>query len=300
MTEGVLKLICLLIGVSCLGMNCTSDTQHVRSSSKLNGTAAMITDSIQLVWSCSAPFEKVESIVYDSQRACVYVSNGKDYGVGQDGFISKVSMQGELMDLKWIENLNRPTGMAIHEDRLYVVDVNALLMIDPNSASVVDRIEVPIQYGINDVAIGEDGDVFVTASAIHAVLELTEQGLEIWAQDEEHLQWANGIQALPKHLLVGGEHLVLLNVAKKSIETLTMAPKVRDFEGVNQLATQTFFVSTVENSALYLIQNEKSTLLLEPDAYFGDLEYLPDQKKLIIPQGNHQSKTYTVQCYTLE
>mgnify|MGYP001801085710 CR=1 FL=1 len=299
MIDEMLRSICLFIGFAYLVMNCKGDIQQLGSSSKLNSDTTHIPDTIRQAWSCSAPFEKVESVAYDQKRHCIYVSNGKDYGVGQDGFISKVSMQGEVIDLKWIENLNRPTGMAIYKDHLYVVDVNALLVLDLNLASVVDRLEVPIQYGINDVAIAEDGHVFVTASAIHAVLQVTEQGLVMWAQDEEHLQWANGIQALPKHLLVGGEHLVRLSIADRSLEVLTMEPKVRDFEGVNWLSEQTVLVSTVENSALYLIQHEKSRLLLQSDAYFGDLEYIPDLHKLIIAQGNHQGKTYQVNCYQL-
>ena len=130
---------------------------------------------------------------FDRKRECIYVSNGKDYGLGKDGFLSKISLQGEVIELKWIKNLNRPTGMAIYGDRLYVADVNALLIIDLNVNAVVGRIEVPIQYGINDVSVGANGVVLVTASALHAVLKLMEQRLEILAQDAEILQWANGI-----------------------------------------------------------------------------------------------------------
>lgn len=295
----MLKSILLSIGLLYLGVQELRATHQTFSDVERKMPPLHSSDSLRLVWTCSAPFEKVESVVYDATRACIYVSNGKAYGLGQDGFISKISLDGEVIDLKWIKDLNRPTGMAMYGDRLYVADVNALLIIDPSTASVLKRLEVPINYGINDVAVSEEGTVFVTASAIHAILRLVEQELEMWVQDEALMQWANGIQARPGALLVGGEHLVRIDLDSKDIAVMATEPKVRDFEGVAQMEAKTILASTVENSALYLIQGGKSSLLLQPEGYFGDLEYLPKAKRLIIAEGNHQQKTYSVRCYAL-
>lgn len=298
MIDGMLKSICLVFGLAFLAMNCQGDAQHLGSTPKSDDTSIHLSDSIRLAWSCTAPFEKVESVVYDRKRASIYVSNGKDYGIGQDGFISKVSMEGEVVDLKWIQNLNRPTGMAIFGDSLYVADVNALLVIDLNLAAVVERVEVSMKYGINDVAIGRDGTVFVTASAIHAVLKLVGDRLEIWTQDAEVMQWANGVQALTNNeLWVGGEHLVRVDVETGESLRIELQPRVRDFEGLSYVDAKTMLASTVENSALHLIQNQASRLLLQPEGYFGDLEYIPELNKLIVPEGNHQTMIYSVKCY---
>lgn len=285
----MLKSVYLSIGFLCLGITDMGAMIQIHSI-----------DTLSLVWTCSAPFERVESVVFDKKRECIYVSNGKDYKIGEDGFIAKVSWDGELVDLKWIKNLNRPTGMAIHADRLYVADVNALLIINLNTATVEERIEVPLSYGINDVAIGEKGTVWVTASAISAVLKLVSNNLEIWIQEKEHLLWANGIQAYSNTLLVGGEYLNRLDLEEKGLERITTAPKVRDFEGVAQIEEETFLVTTVDNSALHLIQNGKSVLLLQPEGYFGDLEFLPNSRKLILTEGSHKDKNYQVKCYLLQ
>ncbi len=300
MIENMLKMTCLLLGLACLGVNCRGNDQQEQSAPKLNKDSIHLQDSIRLAWSCTAPFEKVESVVYDRKRACVYVSNGKDYGIGQAGFISKVAIEGKEVDLKWIQNLNRPTGMAIYGDSLYVADVNALLIIDLNLAVVVERVEVSIKYGINDVSVGEDGTVFVTASAIHAVLKLVGDRLEIWAQDAEILQWANGVQALTNEVWVGGEHLVRLNLETGESLRMEMEPRVRDFEGISYVDARTILATTVENSALHRIQNQESRLLLQPEGYFGDLEYIPELNQLIVPEGNHQSMIYSVKCYEFQ
>lgn len=255
---------------------------------------------LQLDWVCSADFEKVESAVYDHKRDCIYVSNGKKYGLGKDGFISKVSSKGQLLELKWLSSLNRPTGMAVHEDRLYIVDVDALLIVDPATATIVKRIHVPITYGLNDVTLSEDGTVYVTASAIHAVLKLEEETLKIWKQDEKLLMWANGIQASSDGVWVGGEYLVKIEFEGEITERMVSEPKVRDFEGIAQIGANRFLASTVENSALYLIDQEKAQLLLKPDGYFGDLEVTLPRKKMILVQGNHQEESYSLHCYYLK
>lgn len=72
------------------------------------------------------------------------------------------------------------------------------------------------------------------------------------------------------------------------------------FEKVSRIAAKTILASTVENSALYLIENGVSRLLLQSDGYFGDLEFIAESRKLLVAQGNHQKKSYTVTCYTLE
>lgn len=254
---------------------------------------------LQLDWVCSADFEKVESAVYDHKRDCIYVSNGKKYGLGKDGFISKVSSKGQLLELKWLSSLNRPTGMAVHEDRLYIVDVDALVIVDPATATIVKRIPVPITYGLNDVTLSEDGTVYVTASAIHAVLKLEEETLKIWKQDEKLLMWANGIQASSDGVWVGGEYLVKVEFEGEITERMVSEPKVRDFEGIAQIGANRFLASTVENSALYLIDQEKAQLLLKPDGYFGDLEVTLPAKKMILVQGNHQEESYSLHCYYL-
>jgi len=260
---------------------------------------AVDTSRLQLSWVCTAAFEKLESTVYDYKRDCIYVSNGKQYGPGKDGFISKVSSTGQLMELHWIRDLNRPTGMAIHHDRLYVADVNVLLILDLTSNIILNRIEVPMKYGLNDVAISKDGTVFATASAIHAVLKLEGQTLKVWKQDKELLMWANGIQASPEGLWVGGEHAVQLTFEGEIIQRLAVEPQVRDFEGIAPIGANRFLASTVENSALYLMDDEKSSLLLQAEGYFGDLEFISDKNKLIIVQGNHQKESYSLHCYYL-
>lgn len=84
---------------------------------------------VQQGWLIDSDLENPESIIYDPTNTCFYVSNGTTYGVGVTGYITKVSEDGKLYSLKWLDSLNRPTGMAIAEQKLYVADVNVLSIV---------------------------------------------------------------------------------------------------------------------------------------------------------------------------
>lgn len=43
-----------------------------------------------------------------------------------DGFISKLDKNGDILQLKFISNLNAPKGMSKIKDILYVVDIDVV------------------------------------------------------------------------------------------------------------------------------------------------------------------------------
>ena len=84
-------------------------------------------------------FETPESVVHDSIADCYLVSNvgiGNPGALDRNGFISKVSPTGAILELDWIRHgarrvtLNGPKGLALHGDALYVADVDTLRIFD--------------------------------------------------------------------------------------------------------------------------------------------------------------------------
>lgn len=264
---------------------------HPNSSIKLKPT-----------WICNGGFENVESVVYDSTNEVIYASNGKEYKPGTDGFISKIAKTGKLLKLKWVENLSRPTGMAIWEEKLYVADVDALLIIDTKNGKVLQRIKAPIENpGLNDVAITSQGEVYITASFIHAVLKLEKGQLLMWRKKEEQLKWANGVAVEKDKLIVGGLSLNYINVKTKKIEPIKLSPTINDFDGISSNGKNGYYLSTVEPGGLWFCNKEKQIIKLKKDeAYFGDLEYLPSLDLLIVARGNHQDKNYFLEAFSIQ
>ena len=238
----------------------------------------------------------IESIVYDKSRDVFFVTNGKNYKPGTDGFISKIAKDGSLIDLKWVTSLSRPTGMAIYDSILYVADVNALILIDINNGEIIDRIIEPVpNSGLNDVSVNQIGEVFVSASFVHSVFKLENRKLELFLKDNEKLKWANGLFAENNRLLVGGLGISIIDLNTRAISKIDLKPDIKDFEGIAADGQGGYFLTTVENSSLYHFDGlHRVTRLLENDAYFGDLEFNTTNNTLYIPRGNRSTGDFFV------
>jgi hypothetical protein len=266
--------------------------------------------SLEKVWSITSITHwvknegllNIESIVYDEVNRVFYATNGVDYEVGTNGFISKISEDGRLQELKWVDHLNRPTGMAIYNSLLYVADVNALVVIDIKSGKIIDKFIEPISNsGLNDVSISSNGSVYVSASFIHSIFKLNNGKLDQWLIDEEKLKFANGLIADDKQLLVGGINLSRIDVESKRINKIELDSSVEDFDGMVSDGAGGYFLTTVKSSGLFqLTRQKKITKLMNEDVYFGDLEFIPNRKKIFIPRGDKKTNDFFVTVLTVE
>ena len=250
-------------------------------------------------WGKEAALSQVESICYDSGNDLYYVSNGKTYQPGIEGFISRFSAEGELQEVRWMDSLQRPTGMAIRGGSLYVADVNRLLAIDTEEGKIMHSYPSPIpNSGLNDVAISEDGGIYVSASFIHAVMKLEGDGLQIWMQDEKMLEYANGLYSRKGKLWVAGMKLMEIEIKSRHAEVVKLPEGIQDFDGIYVGPKDELLLSTVENSSLWYL-NESGTaqkLLEGTEYYLGDFHYHPN-RELLIPRGSHKKVEYFMSSF---
>lgn len=253
-------------------------------------------------WSKNEGLINVESIIYDEANQVFYASNGTNYGLGTTGFISKISDKGILQELKWVKELNRPTGMAIFDSLLYVADVNSLIVINTKSGEILDKYLEPIaNSGLNDVAVSQQGEVYVSASFVHSIFKLTNGQLIAWVKDEEKLKWANGVITNDTQLLVAGLDLSTINTNSKKISLIELNTPIKDFDGIVSDGDGGYFLTTVENSGLFHLDEQKNiTKLMEEDIYFGDLEFSPEQKKIYVPRGNKKNNEFFISVIEME
>ena len=76
-----------------------------------------------------------ESVVFDADAGVFYVSNvnGEANAADGNGYISKLSLQGEIEEKEWVTGLNAPKGLALHDGMLYVSDIDELVVISLTS-----------------------------------------------------------------------------------------------------------------------------------------------------------------------
>ena len=187
----------------------------------------------QTNWVKNEGLTNVESVVYDSVLDIFFSSCGNNYELGHSGYISKISGEGALIDLKWLDSLNRPTGMAIYGRKLFVADIVDLLVVDIDKGIILEKYREPLENsGLNDVAISNTGEVFVSASAKHAIYKLKDEMLIEWVSDADRLKWANGVLISEDQLIVGGMNMNAINMNTGNISKVNYPSTITDFEGV--------------------------------------------------------------------
>jgi len=98
------------------------------------------------VWETSKEFLTPETVLFDSDRQVLYVSNF-DVQFARTpehtGFISRLGLDGVVRDLRWVTDLDAPAGMGIHAGRLYVAERGHLTEIDIERGAIVTRHPIP-------------------------------------------------------------------------------------------------------------------------------------------------------------
>ena len=115
-------------------------------------------------------FKTPESVYYDASSDTYLVSNvnGSPTAKDNNGFISKVSPSGEILDLNWISattpniTLNAPKGMAISKGFLYVADIDVVHIFDAASGAFKGKINIPNATFLNDIAADADDTIYVS------------------------------------------------------------------------------------------------------------------------------------------
>jgi sugar lactone lactonase YvrE len=180
---------------------------------------------IERLWTTGKDFLIPESAVYDPETDAYYVSNYDGYnpsrGAGLQS-ISKLTADGRVAALRWVSGLNNPTGLAVRKNRLYAVERPGIAVIDIPSAKVVSRVALPGAAFLNDIALAENGDLFVSDSRRGTIYRISGEKAEEWLTDPG-IAAANGVCVLKGKLIVGANSdgcLKAVDLETKAVSTL--------------------------------------------------------------------------------
>ncbi len=190
--------------------------------------AAAVVQSKDLTkaWETAKTFAVPESAAWDSRSHVFYVSNYDGYHRSQaEGrqTIARISADGKIVEPRWLEGLFNPTGLAVHQDRLFAVERRAVAVIDIKNKKILSRIDLPGAIFPNDIAIDPAGTLYISDSAAHAIFRVMGETAEVWLQGGEIVN-PNGLCLLENELLVGNNgdrSLKAVVVASKQVRTVT-------------------------------------------------------------------------------
>ena len=135
-------------------------------------------------------FETPESVVHDTLMDVYLVSNvgiGNPGALDHNGFVSRVSPNGSVQQLRWIQNgvdgvvLNGPKGIYLHRRELYVADIDTLRIFNRFTGAPVRNVEIPNPFApnplfLNDVVVAGDGTAYLSDNRNNTIFVVQPDG----------------------------------------------------------------------------------------------------------------------------
>lgn len=250
---------------------------------------------LQHLWSVSEVFQSAESVAYYAACDCLYVSNVNGYTKNGEGYLSRVSLTGELLEQYWIDGLNGPTGMAISERTLYVADIDEVLAVNLDTGRVDQRYPAPDDnLGLNDISINSDGRLFVSGSFSRTIYELTSEGLQPWLVSDDFRD-ANGLYADQQNVMVAGYWLHAAGLADKRLIKLGESDELMDLESIETDGRGGYFITAIgARPLLHKVDGEAPSAVLQPERFFSDIDYIDEKQMLLVPVDGDSLSAYRV------
>ncbi len=256
----------------------------------------------ELIWETPG-FIGPESVVHDAVRNEFYVSNMGTHGEGAtagDGFISRVSSAGKILELKWVTGFDNPKGLALVNGRLYVGDDKDMVEIDLAAGKIAARHAPEDGPGdFNDCTADPEGNVYVSSGRLGVVFRLHAGKFEPWVKlDRTKTGWINGLRAEKDRLLLGGwsvrdangveqlGHLSTIAYADKSLGRLGEQP-ICHIDGIEPDGRGGYTVTDwLTGDVLHVTGDGKATPIMQLVRGTADHEYLEDKQVMLVPLMN--------------
>lgn len=261
-------------------------------------SANVLAQGLDKAWETAAELKGPESAVFDAARNTIYVSNvnGPGTEVDGNGFISRIARDGRIEELEWVSGLDGPKGMALYGTKLYVSDITDLVEIDVISGSITQRYVAEGAIFLNDVAVDDNGTVYVSDMVTNTIHKLADGEFSTWLQSEA-LESPNGLHIQGDKMIVGSwgkmtdgfatevpGHLKTISIADMTIESLGDGTPVGNLDGVEPDGKGNYLVTDWMNGKLFRIEPSGSaTEILALEQGSADIGMLADEGLILIP-----------------
>jgi len=230
-----------------------------------NSSLLFAQHKLEKLWETDSVLKVPESVLFDGDNKVLYAANidGTDpWGKDGKGSVAKVGLDGKVIAVEWVSGLNAPKGMGLYKGKLYVADLNELVVIDIAGGKIEKRITVTGAEGLNDVSVSKSGIVYVSDSKLKKIFTVKDGVSELLL---DTLKGPNGV-------LMRGDDFYLLDAGgmfkMNKDKTLTKITDGMDggTDGIENISGNDFIVSCWQGVVWYVNADGSKQQLLDSRA----------------------------------
>lgn len=150
-------------------------------------------------------FQMPESVIYDTANERIIIGNMVAMGAeaGENGYLSLVSPDGEMVEEQWVTGLQDPRGMAIVDGQLFVADNMGFHIVSLDDGTLVETVTMQDAAFPNDVTADDDGNVYISDMFGQTIWRYADGEASIWFGPDDGMTFPNGLFAHDGQIIVG-------------------------------------------------------------------------------------------------
>ncbi len=255
--------------------------------------------SVEKLWETEAVFKNPESALNDGQRGVIYVSNVNGDANAKDGngFISRLSPDGRVLELQWVTGLDGPKWLGRVGNKLYAADIDTLVEIDIRRGKIIHRYEAAGAKFLNDVATSRGGDVYVSDMVADRIYRLHDGKLEVWLESPA-LENPNGLHVAGGRMIEGAwgvmsgggfatpvpGHVKVISMQDKSIQDFGGSQPIGNMDGIELLPDgQVLATDWMAGKLMTVAPDGRVSVLATLHQGTADIGYMSRKKIVLLP-----------------
>ncbi|MCU0338031.1 MAG: ATP/GTP-binding protein [Sediminibacterium sp.] len=211
------------------------------------------------LWESDSLFKTPESVLLYPKKEFLFVSNIDGNPAEKDGrgSIGIMGTNGKAFRVEWVKGLNAPKGMAIYRDKLYVTDLDEVVMIEVDKSAVGKRYPIPGTQFLNDITVDKKGVLYVSDSRGKRVYKIEKEEVSLFA---DGLAGPNGLLIQDEGLYILDNGTLWLIDAKKNKKKIAEGME-GGTDGIERVNNEEFIVSSWAG-IIYLVKLDGTTTKL--------------------------------------
>jgi len=214
-----------------------------------------------------------------------FISNVSGEGDAKDGegWVSRISETGEVLEERLVDGMNAPKGMAVYADVLYVSDIDTVRRFRLPGGEALSDIPIDGAQFLNDATVW-DGAVYVSDSGMSRIYRIDGDNASVWLESDA-LGGVNGLLGDGARLLITTMDTGALIEADADGTLTKLADGMIDGDGVGLPASGGYLVSawrgdiffvSEDGAVVKLLDTREEGILQNDLSVFGDTVIIPN------------------------